>query len=159
VFKYFGSLTAMTAPRWLSDDEQRAWRSLTVVLTRLDGALDRQLQRDAGMPHAYYMILVMLSEADDRALRMSDLSAMTNYSQSRLSHAAVRLEEKGWIRRESCPADRRGSVARLTDAGFAALAQAAPGHVEEVRQRVFDQLTGAEVGQLRAICEKILSAL
>jgi DNA-binding MarR family transcriptional regulator len=90
---------------------------------------------------------------------MSDLSAMTNYSQSRLSHAAIRLEEKGWIRREKSPADKRGSVAVLTDAGFAALAEAAPGHVEEVRRRVFDQLTGTEVGQLRAICEKILSAL
>jgi DNA-binding MarR family transcriptional regulator len=159
VFKYFGSLIVMTAPRWLSNDEQQAWRFLHVVLIRLDEALDRQLQQDAGMPHAYYMILVMLSEADGRALRMSDLSAMTNYSQSRLSHAAIRLEEKGWIRREKSPADKRGSVAVLTDAGFAALAEAAPGHVEEVRQRVFDQLTGAEVGQLRAICEKILSAL
>jgi DNA-binding MarR family transcriptional regulator len=147
----------MTAPRWLSDDEQQTWRSLLVVLTRLDEALDRQLQRDAGMPHAYYMILVMLSEAD--GLRMSDLSAMTNYSQSRLSHAAARLEERGWIRRERSPADKRGSVAVLTDAGFAALAEAAPGHVEEVRRRVFDPLTGDEAGRLHAICEKILAAL
>ncbi|MCW2918337.1 MAG: MarR family transcriptional regulator [Actinomycetia bacterium] len=159
MFKYFASLTVMTAPRWLSDDEQQAWRSLTVVLTRLDEALDRQLQRDSGMPHAYYMILVMLSEADGRALRMSDLSTMTNYSQSRLSHAVARLEEKGWIRRERSPADKRGSIAVLTDVGFAALAEAAPGHVEEVRQRVFDPLTCDEVGQLRTICEKILSAL
>ncbi|MCW2889488.1 MAG: hypothetical protein QOE54_449 [Streptosporangiaceae bacterium] len=149
----------MTAPRWLSDDEQQTWRSLLVVLTRLDEALDRQLQRDAGMPHAYYMILVMLSEADGRSLRMSDLSAMTNYSQSRLSHAAARLEERGWIRRERSPADKRGSVAVLTDAGFAALAEAAPGHVEEVRRRVFDPLTGDEAGRLHAICEKILAAL
>ncbi|MGI8332446.1 MarR family winged helix-turn-helix transcriptional regulator [Actinomadura scrupuli] len=149
----------MTAPRWLSDDEQRTWRSLVVVLTRLDEALDRQLQRDAGMPHAYYMILVMLSEADGRALRMSDLSAMTTYSQSRLSHAAARLEEKGWIRRERSPADKRGSVAVLTDAGFTALAEAAPGHVEEVRRRVFDPLTGDEAERLRAICDKILAAL
>jgi DNA-binding MarR family transcriptional regulator len=149
----------MTAPRWLTDDEQRTWRSLVVVLTRLDEALDRQLQRDAGMPHAYYMILVMLSEADGRALRMSDLSAMTTYSQSRLSHAAARLEEKGWIRRERSPADGRGSVAVLTEAGFTALAEAAPGHVEEVRRRVFDPLTGDEAERLRAICDKILPAL
>jgi DNA-binding MarR family transcriptional regulator len=149
----------MTAPRWLSDDEQQAWRALTVVLTRLDEALDRQLQRDAGMPHAYYMILVMLSEADGRALRMSDLSAMTNYSQSRLSHAVARLEDRAWIRRERSPADKRGSVAVLTDVGFTALAEAAPGHVEEVRQRVFDPLTCDEVSRLYTICEKILSAL
>ena len=65
--------------------------------------LDRELQRDAGMPHAYYEILVRLSEAPDRRLRMSELAEATGSSRSRLSHAVARLEAAGWVRREELP--------------------------------------------------------
>ena len=110
-------------------------------------ALDRQLQRDAQIPHAYYEILVRLSEAPDRSLRMSELADLTLSSRSRLSHAVARLEERGWIVRESCPTDRRGQLAHLTDAGYAVLADAAPGHVRSVREFVVDALSPE---QLRA---------
>ena len=96
-------------------------------------ALDRQLQHDAGMPHGYYEILVRLSEAEDRTMRMSELAESTRSSRSRLSHAVTRLEERGWIERQECETDRRGQLAHLTDAGMAALAAAAPGHVAAVR--------------------------
>ena len=78
---------------------------------------------------AYYLILAMLSDVPGRTLRMSDLAAVTQSSQSRLSHAVSRLERNGWVRRTPCPDDRRSTLAQLTDAGFAALAEAAPGHV------------------------------
>ncbi len=121
--------------------------------------MERQLLRDSGMPHAYYEILVRLSERPDRCLRMSDLAAVMGYSQSRLSHAVARLEDAGWVRRESCPADRRGTFAVLSDAGFAALATAAPGHVRAVRELMFDQLTDQQVQQLQEICEAITHAI
>jgi DNA-binding MarR family transcriptional regulator len=121
--------------------------------------LDRELQRDAGMPHAYYEILVRLSETPDRRLRMSDLAEATGSSRSRLSHAAVRLEAAGWIRREDCPTDRRGQVAVLTDSGFATLAAAAPGHVTGVRRHLFDALNPAQVDQLRRISETLVDHL
>src|SRR4051794_4568835 len=96
--------------------------------------LDGELQRDAGLPLAYYQALAMLSEAPDRTLRMSALAQQTWSSRSRLSHAVDRLEEKGWVRRLTCPGDRRGAYAQLTDAGYAVLNAAAPAHVESVRR-------------------------
>ncbi|MEV5822433.1 MarR family transcriptional regulator [Micromonospora haikouensis] len=145
--------------RWLNPDEQRTWRAYLAASRALMEKLDRELQRDAGMPHAYYEILVRLSEAPDRRLRMSDLADATGSSRSRLSHAAARLEASGWIRREDCPTDRRGQIAVLTDAGFATLAAAAPGHVEGVRRHIFDALSPAQVDQLRRISETMLDHL
>ncbi|HVL84989.1 MAG TPA: MarR family transcriptional regulator [Pseudonocardia sp.] len=146
-------------PRWLDDDERDAWLSYVAMTTLLEGALDRQLQRDVRIPHAYYRILAMLSEVPDRTLRMSDLAAVTQSSQSRLSHAVARLETAGWVRRTPCPDDRRSTLATLTECGFRVLAAAAPGHVEAVRTRVFDRLTRQQVHQLHAICQAVLAGL
>jgi DNA-binding MarR family transcriptional regulator len=149
----------MGGVRWLSGDEQRTWRAFLGTFQLLQEALDRQLQRDAGMPHAYYMLLAMLSEAPHRALRMTELARRANASQSRLSHAVARLEERGWVRREQCPTDRRGQVAVLTDEGYEVLAAAAPGHVDAVRENLFDQLSPGQVEKLREICEAALDKL
>ncbi|TDC84595.1 MarR family transcriptional regulator [Micromonospora sp. KC606] len=145
--------------RWLNPDEQQTWRSFLTASRALMETLDRELQRDAGMPHAYYEILVRLSEAPRRRLRMSELAESSGSSRSRLSHAAARLEAAGWIRREECPTDRRGQIAVLTDDGFATLAAAAPGHVEGVRRHLFDALSPAQVDQLRRISENLVAHL
>jgi DNA-binding MarR family transcriptional regulator len=145
--------------RWLTPDELDAWMSYVATSTLLESALDRQLQRDSGMPHAYYQILAMLSEVPNRTLRMSDLAAVTQSSQSRLSHAVSRLERNGWVTRMPCPDDRRSTLAHLTDAGFAALAAAAPGHVRTVRAHLFDRLSCEQVTQLRSILKAVLSGL
>jgi DNA-binding MarR family transcriptional regulator len=142
--------------RWLTDDEQHTWRAFLEATRSIFDALDRELQRDAGMPHAYYEILVRLSEADGRRLRMNELADATGSSRSRLSHAVARLEESGWVRREDCATDRRGQFATLTDTGYAALAAAAPGHVAGVREHVFDPLTADQVRALREISEALL---
>lgn len=149
----------MSDERWLNAEQQRAWRAFLATSALLHAALDRQLQRDAGIPHAYYMVLAMLSESPGRALRMSQLAEATNSSQSRISHAVARLEEAGWVRREQCPHDRRGLLAVLTDAGLGVLAEAAPGHVQAVREHLFDQLGPEQVHQLEAICEATLRQL
>jgi DNA-binding MarR family transcriptional regulator len=137
-------------PRWLNDDEQATWRAFLAASHLLMDRLDRELQSGVGIPHAYYEILVRLSEAPDRALRMGDLAERCRSSRSRLSHAVNRLEDQGWIRRATPPNDRRGAVAILTDAGMATLEAAAPIHVAGVRQHLFDQLTP---DQLRALGE------
>lgn len=149
----------MADDRWLTDDQLDAWLSYVAASTLLEAELDRQLQRDSGLPHAYYQILAMLSDVPGRTLRMSDLAAITQSSQSRLSHAVARLERNGWIRRLPCPDDRRSTLARLTDAGFEVLAAAAPGHVDTVRRHLFDRLTPEQAGQLREICRSVLSGL
>jgi DNA-binding MarR family transcriptional regulator len=145
--------------RWLTQEQQRAWRAFLSATQLLNAQLDRELQRDSGIPHAYYEILVRLSEAPDRVLRMSDLAQAAESSRSRLSHAVARLEEAGWVRRESCPTDRRGSFARLTDEGYAALEAAAPAHVESVRRHLMDRLTAEQVRQLLQISEAVLAGL
>jgi DNA-binding MarR family transcriptional regulator len=150
-------MAAMT--RWLADDEQCTWRAFLSASRLLFDRLDRELQRDAGMPHAYYEILVRLSESPDRSMRMSELAQTLFSSRSRLSHAVARLAEAGWVRRDECATDRRGAIAVLTDEGFAALSAAAPGHVEGVRSHLFDQLSPTEVKQLRRISEAMVTHL
>jgi len=145
--------------KWLTGDEQRAWRSYLEATKVLMDALDRQLQREAGMPHAYYEILVRLSEAEGRALRMSELAEITLSSRSRLSHAVARLEERGWVVREDCLTDRRGQIARLTDEGFAVLAAAAPGHVAAVRRFVVDVLDARQLAALTTASDAIVAAV
>jgi DNA-binding MarR family transcriptional regulator len=149
----------MTDPRWLTDAEQHTWRSFLAFGRLLNENLDRQLQRDAAMPHGYYMLLAMLSEAPDRALRMTDLARATNTSQSRISHAVARLEEHGWVIRRRCGTDGRGQYAMLTDKGFQAVVAAAPGHVEEVRRSLFDHLTDQQVAMLGEAFDAALAAL
>lgn len=127
-------------PRWLTDEEQRIWRAYMHATTLLEDHLDRQLQRDAGMPHIYYGLLVQLGEAPHRRLRMTELAMNAKITRSRLSHAVARLEKNGWVRREDCPSDKRGQFAVLTDEGYEVLKRTAPGHVAAVRQALFDRL-------------------
>jgi DNA-binding MarR family transcriptional regulator len=144
-------------PRWLNTDEQHTWRESIQAWQWLLAAVDVQLQRDSGMPLAYYEILVRLSEAPDRSLRMTQLAEASSSSKSRVSHAVARLEERGWVRRMDCPTDRRGQIAMLTDQGFDALAKAAPGHVEQVRRVLFDALSAEQIKQLDGISAAILA--
>ena len=148
----------MTGTRWLSAEEQETWRSFLCACNAFFSAVDGQLQHDSGMPHAYYEILVRLSETPGRALRKSQLAEATSASKSRASHAVARLEERGWVKRMDCPTDRRGQVALLTDEGYAVLAAAAPGHVEQVRTSLFDGLTAEQVAQLQAIGQVMTAA-
>ena len=122
----------------------------------IDATLDRQLQRDANMPHAYYGILVALSEAPERTLRMSDLARHLRYSQSRMTHAISSMERSGWAIRRNCPTDRRSQLVGITPAGTEVLRETAPGHVAEVRSALFDKLSDEQVEQLRTICTTLL---
>jgi DNA-binding MarR family transcriptional regulator len=149
----------MADTRWLDQDEQRTWRAFLAATRLLGAELDRELQRDADMPHTYYEILVALSEAPGRTLRMNQLADLSQSSRSRLSHAVSRLEATGWIERRACPTDKRGALAVLTDKGFAVLEAAAPGHVEAVRRSLFDALTPEQVAQLGEISAAIRDGL
>ncbi|MFJ2936549.1 MarR family winged helix-turn-helix transcriptional regulator [Streptomyces sp. NPDC087219] len=149
----------MTEPRWLTDEEQHVWRAYLHATTLLEDHLDRQLQRDAGMPHIYYGLLVQLSQAPRRRLRMTELAKSAKITRSRLSHAIARLEKNGWVRRENCPSDKRGQFARLTDEGMEVLRQNAPGHVAAVRQALFDRLSPDQVTQLGAIMRVMAEGL
>ena len=153
--------TADGEVRWLSAAEQETWRAFLAATRLLFEELERQLQQEAGIPVTYYEILVTLSEAPDRTIRMHDLADLTRSSPSRLSHAVSRLEEAGWVERVSCATDRRGALAHLTDKGFAALEAAAPGHATAVRRYVFDRITpeqSDELGRILAVIRDGLDA-
>jgi DNA-binding MarR family transcriptional regulator len=146
-------------PRWLDAEQQKAWRAWLYSSLLLQDRLDRELTHETGISHAYYEILVQLSEAPCRALRMSQLAERSLSSRSRLSHAVSRLEERGWVRRQVCEEDGRGQLAVLTDEGCAARESAAPIHVEGVRRHLFDQLTPDQVAAMRDIGETLMRHL
>ncbi|MGP3932116.1 MarR family winged helix-turn-helix transcriptional regulator [Nonomuraea sp. KM88] len=145
--------------RWLTDDEQRTWRAFGRASRLLTDRLERDLQAGAGMPPTYYELLVLLSEAPDRTMRMSELAHWTHSKPSRISHAINKLEQAGWVRREHCADDRRGWLAILTDEGKAALEAAAPLHVESVRTHLIDLLSPEQIRQLGDISETVLKHL
>jgi DNA-binding MarR family transcriptional regulator len=149
----------VSEPRWLDPDERRIWLGWVFTSRLLWEEIERDLQRDSSLSWGHYEILVMLSETADRARRMSELADATQSSRSRLSHAVARLEELGWVRRETCATDRRGQLAVLTDDGFAALQAAAPMHVESVRRHLFDQLSAEQLLALRDIQMTLLEHL
>ena len=146
----------MDEPRWLTDEQQQAWRRFVEVLVKMPAALEAQLQRDSGLTHMGYYVLMTLSERQDRRLAMSKLAKLASASLSRLSHVVARLESQGWVRRERDPEDGRVQIAVLTDAGWDKVVASAPGHAEAVQQLVFDRLSPTQVKQLAKACESLL---
>ena len=134
--------------RWLSPEQQVHWRAYLMATARLQEALGRQLDRDSDLSLSEYEVLVRLSEAPSRTLRMSLLADELAHSRSRITHTVRRLEAAGLVERQACDSDGRGVNCPMTDAGFARLDAAAPGHVSSVRTHLVDVLTD---DQLRAL--------
>ncbi|ATL70870.1 MarR family winged helix-turn-helix transcriptional regulator [Nocardia terpenica] len=140
----------MGGPRWLNEQERRAWLAFLTAAGLLHRRLDQQLERDSGLSHLQYEILVRLADAPDHELRMSELAHALLNSKSKLTYQIDRLEQAGLVRRRSCPTDMRAVYAVLTEAGRRKLEQAAPGHVAAVRELFVDVLTP---GQLTALAD------
>lgn len=146
-------------PRWLTDDEQHVWRDFLDVVRLMMERLNRQMVESNGMTVAEYEVLVKLSEAPDRRMRMSELADSVVNSRSRLTHTVRRMEERGWVVREDCESDRRGILCVLLPDGFAVLEAAAPGHVGAVRAIVFDVLEAGDVAALGVAMSKVRKGL
>ena len=153
-----GPVTTSDDP-WLSDQQQRVWRAYLQLTGMLTEHLARELRRDAGLPHTYYLVLAMLSEAPNRSLRMTELAAAAWASPSRMSHAVDRLQEAGWVERTPTPDDKRGQLATLTDAGYRRLVEAAPGHARAVKEILFDGLTPELLAAFGEVCDRVLCEL
>ena len=145
--------------RWLSEHEQGYWRSWLAANLLVPDRLGRDLHEQTGLTMADYEILVWLSETDERRLRMSELADRTLSSRSRLSHQIDRMEKAGYVERQECTDDRRGYFAVLTEQGWQVLVEAAPHHVESVRQRIVDVLTPEEFAELGRINQKLVDSL
>jgi DNA-binding MarR family transcriptional regulator len=145
--------------RWLTDDEQRAWRGLLRMTAQLNGRMNRQLQDEYGISLADYDVLVVLSEAPAARRRVFELADALAWEQSRVSHQLARMQRRGLVAREECPTDARGAFVVLTETGRAAIKRAAPAHVEMVRQLVFDGLSRDQLAALTAVSSSVLDRL
>ena len=147
------------ADRWLTADEQRAWRAYLRAGSLLTARLNRMLQADCGLSLPEYEVLVQLSEAPRGKLRPFQLGLALDWEQSRLSHMLSRMGRRGFVVRQDCAGDRRGAEVALTAAGRAAIESAAPGHVAAVRRLVFDQMDSEQAVAFGQVFEAILAGL
>jgi len=145
--------------RWLTEEEQRAWRGLLRMTSQLNARMNRQLLQDYGVSLADYDVLVVLSEAPEGRLRVFEVADALAWEQSRVSHQLARMQRRGLVAREGCASDARGAFAVLVEAGRAAIERAAPAHVETVRQLVFDGLTHDQLTALTEITTGVLDRL
>ena len=147
---------AAPAP-WLSEDQQQVWRAFLAAIAVIDDSLDAAL-RPFELDLGEYEILVKLSEAPERQLRMSELAQAVRQSRSRLTHTVARMEKKDLIHRTSCPDDRRGVIAALTGRGYALLEAAAPTHVRSVRDCFVDAVAPHDFEALGRAMRAVLEA-
>jgi DNA-binding MarR family transcriptional regulator len=152
-----GSAAEEPPVKWLTATELASWLSVVRLMTWLPWSIDQQLQRDSKLRMVEYQVLAMLSESPERTMRMSSLAEVTNASLSRLSHLVERLEIRGFVRREPDPTDGRFTNAILTEKGFRALAEAAPGHLAHVRSLVIDVLSPEQLRRLGRDAARIMS--
>ena len=145
----------MTAERWLTPAEARAWRALQHLHTPLAAALNRQLLRDSALSSADYQVLVVLSETPSGVLRAGDLGRATGWEKSRLSHHLKRMESRRLVERQDCVTDGRGLMVAITEIGRRSIQDAAPGHVAAVRDYVIDVLTPEQLAVLAEIGETV----
>lgn len=146
-------------PPWLDDQQQRVWRQWLAAGTRLDAALGRQLQRDSGLTHRDYEVLVHLTEAAEGQLRMTELAEAMLWERSRVSHQIARMARRELVERLECPQDRRGVIVAVTKAGRDLLRDAAPEHVRTVRRLLFDHLTDEDLRALDRFTAAMLERL
>ncbi|MBB1242477.1 MarR family transcriptional regulator [Streptomyces durbertensis] len=142
----------MTQTRWLDEREKAAWRGFLEASHRVERRLEQQLKEQSGLSHPQYEVLVLLADAPRRELRMTELAHALITSKSGLTYQIGQLEKRGYVRRRSCPTDVRGIFAQLTDEGYEALRQAAPGHVAAVREALIDVL---EPDELAVVAEAL----
>ena len=145
--------------RWLTEEEQRAWRGLLRMTSQLNARANRLLLQEYGISLADYEVLVALSEAPEGRLRVFEVGDALAWEQSRVSHQLARMQRRGLITREGCATDARGAFAVLTTVGRATIERAAPAHVEQVRQLVFDELSHEQVSALTEITTRVLDRL
>jgi DNA-binding MarR family transcriptional regulator len=144
--------------KWLNPVEQRAWRILVALTTRLPAAMDTQMQREAGVTHFEYFVLELLAAEPEHRLQLSELASQANASLSRLSHVVTKLERLGWAQRQVL-AGRRGADAVLTETGYRKVQEATPGYLEAVHGLVFDGLDDRQTEQLLELGEAVVAQL
>ena len=149
----------MESALWLSEREERAWRSLQFMQMRLDGALARQLAADSSLSYPDYLVLVALTDRPDGRMRLFELAGVLGWEKSRLSHHVGRMADRGLVKKEKCGSDRRGAYVVVSRRGRKEIEAAAPGHVAAVRRLFVDRLTPAQLDAIGEAAEVVVAAL
>lgn len=145
--------------RWLNEREARAWRALQLMQMRLEAELARQLVGESGLSYPDYVVLVVLTGHAEGRLRLFELGGLLGWEKSRLSHHAGRMADRGLVKKERCPSDRRGAFVTVTKKGRKEIEAAAPGHVRSVRRLFIDKLTPDELDVIATAAQKVLAGL
>ncbi|MDF5821884.1 MarR family winged helix-turn-helix transcriptional regulator [Corynebacterium felinum] len=146
----------MTTPRWLNDDEQKFWRLMLNAVRKVQHYNERVLQIEHNLTSSEFAVLVSLSEAENEEMRLRDLCAALDWDRSRTSHQVTRMEKRGLVEKRRYAGDARGILIDLTDEGKRRLIEAAPSHVESVRELVFDTITPELQGPVTEYLENIM---
>ncbi|MGW6456010.1 MarR family winged helix-turn-helix transcriptional regulator [Streptomyces sp. NPDC055078] len=144
-------------PRWLTSEEKTAWDSFIHLQEKLIGRLSRRVQADSGMSASDYTVLVKLTEPGGGRMRFMDLAKLVEWEKSRMSHQVRRMTKRGLVSREDCPDDGRGAFIVATAAGYRAIEDAAPMHVQHVRRLFIDALTPEDLRALARISNRVLA--
>ena len=152
-------MTTRTGTPWLSQEQQRNWRSFIGGITVLMDHLDRDLRTQHDLSLGEYEILVRLSEAPNRSIRMAELAAAVAHSRSRVTHTISRLERDGIVRRDTCSDDGRGVSAVLTDHGFSVLEKAAHTHVRGVHDYLIVNAPDEEFEVVGRVMQRVVETL
>jgi DNA-binding MarR family transcriptional regulator len=145
--------------RWLTKNEEEAWRRLQLMQLQLTATLARELAEDSGLSYQDYMVLAVLTARPDGRLRVLELARTLGWEKSRLSHHIARMVERGFVTRAKCETDQRGAYVVVTKQGRKAIEAAAPGHVAGVRRHFIDLLTPAQLETLGMIAGTVLDKL
>lgn len=145
--------------KWLDEREARAWRGLQLMNMRLDAELARQLAAESDLSYPDYLVLVALTADPVGRCRQYELGQALGWEKSRLSHHVTRMADRGLVKKEQCPSDRRGAFVAVTNRGRKRIEAAAPGHVRAVRRLFVDQLTPHELEVIATAAEKVLGVL
>ncbi|WP_030755156.1 MarR family winged helix-turn-helix transcriptional regulator [Streptomyces sp. NRRL F-5135] len=143
-------------PRWLAPEQKAAWDSFIRMHETLIGRLSRHVQADAGLSASDYVVLVSLTERGNGRMRFLDLAKLVEWEKSRMSHQVTRMAKRGLVAREECPDDGRGAFIVATPAGYKAIEEAAPQHVEHVRRLFIDALTPNQLHTFGQLSQRIL---
>jgi DNA-binding MarR family transcriptional regulator len=147
----------MSETNWLDEDEARAWRSLQFMQMRLESELSRQLAADSTLSLQDYAVLVALTDREDERLRAFELAGAIGWDKTRLSHHLKRMIDRGLVKKETCPSDRRGFFIAVTDQGRQAIKDAAPAHVDSVRSLFIDLVSRDELAVIAEVCGRVLA--
>ncbi len=145
--------------RWLTPEEQHAWRSFIRLHDKLRGRLSRSLQAESNVSATDFAVLVELTDVPDGRRRFQELARALEWEKSRMSHHIARMVKRGLVVREECPEDGRGAFVVITDEGRAMIETAAPRHVEAVRELFLDHVTPAELRTLAQVSERVVEKL